>query len=88
MDHSTYFFLSFTSLFSVVNPFSATVIFTALTENNTQLEINKIAKNSVIVAFIAMIVFSLLGKSIYFFFNISVEMLRGVGGVLFFIIPV
>lgn len=56
-----------------------------LTENQTSEVSKSIAKRASIAAFLAMILFALFGKFIFSFFNVSVDGLRVVGSVLFFI---
>jgi multiple antibiotic resistance protein len=80
-----YFLISFTSLFTIVNPFGAMPFYTSLTEG-TELSFAKmIALRASLSAFCAMLFFAISGKFLFSFFNVSVDGLKVVGGVLFFI---
>lgn len=81
----SYFLYTFTSLFTVVNPFGAMPFYSSLIEGGTKEIARHIALKASITAFIAMVFFGLSGKFIFSFFNVSIDGLRVVGGVLFFI---
>lgn len=74
-----------TSLFTMINPLGAVPLFIALTESFERTEIRRVAIKASFTAFVALAIFALAGKLIFAFFGISVEGLRVVGGVLFFV---
>jgi multiple antibiotic resistance protein len=76
--------LAFTSLFTMVTPFGVIPLFTSLTKNMSTTEVRKIAGKGVMTAFIIMVVIALAGNFIFDFFHISINGLRIVGGILFF----
>ncbi|RJQ62910.1 MAG: NAAT family transporter [Stygiobacter sp.] len=78
-------FLAFTSLFTMVTPFGIIPYFTSLTKNMTHKEVQRIAFKGVLTAFIIMVLFAFAGNFIFEFFHISVNGLRIVGGILFFL---
>jgi multiple antibiotic resistance protein len=85
MDRSLIDFalLAFTSIFTMVNPFGVTPIYTTMTSTLAPDEAKRVAFKAVGTAFIILLLFSLSGKFIFDFFNISVHGLRIVGGLIF-----
>ena len=79
------FLLYFTSLFTVINPIGAVPFYTNLTEGMSESEAKKVAYQAGIAAFIALLFFAYSGQAIFNFFGISINGLRIVGGVLFFV---
>lgn len=80
-----YFLFVFTSVFTIVNPIGTMPVYAAFTESVDRRQAIRVARTAVLVAFAAMVLFALTGKLVFNFFNISVDGLRVVGGVLFFI---
>ncbi len=80
-----YFLLALTSIFTVINPFSSMPMFLDLTSDIAKKEARIFALRANISAFSAMIIFALSGNFIFQFFGISVNGLKLVGGVLFFV---
>ncbi|MCB0385037.1 MAG: MarC family protein [Bdellovibrionales bacterium] len=80
-----YFLFVFTSIFTIVNPIGTMPVYAAFTESVDRRQAVRVARTAVLVAFAAMILFALTGKLVFNFFSISVDGLRVVGGVLFFI---
>ncbi len=81
----TYFLFALTSLFTIVNPLSAMPFFTSLTQESDSEFSRLIALRAALAAFCAMLFFAISGKFVFSFFNVSVDGLKVVGGVLFFI---
>lgn len=77
--------LAFTSLFTMVTPFGVIPLFTSLTKTMKPEEVRQIAFKGVLTAFIIMVLFAFAGNFIFDFFHISVNGLRIVGGILFFL---
>jgi multiple antibiotic resistance protein len=77
--------LAFTSLFTMVTPFGVIPLFTSLTGKMEFREVHRIAFRGVLTAFIIMVLFAFAGNFIFDFFHISVNGLRIVGGILFFL---
>jgi multiple antibiotic resistance protein len=80
-----FYLLAFTSLFSMINPFSVMPVFVKYTNGYTLQRTRKLASKATLAAMIAMIFFALTGQMIFKFFSISLDSLRVVGGILFFI---
>lgn len=76
--------LAFTSLFTMVTPFGVIPLFSTITAKMPTKEVAKIAGKGVITAFIIISLFAFGGNFIFEFFHISVNGLRVVGGILFF----
>ncbi len=77
--------LTFTSLFTMMNPLGVIPVYIALTEDLPVKEARFIAFKATITAFIILIIFAFSGKFIFDFFAISVNSLKIVGGIIFFI---
>jgi len=77
--------LSFTSFFTLINPFGTMPIFMTMTAELDSDDRTKTAKKASIVAFITIVVFAYSGQVLFNFFGISVHSFRIVGGVIFFL---
>lgn len=80
-----YGLLAFTSLFTMVVPFGIIPLFSSLTSNMSNKEVQKIAFKGVLTAFVIFVLIAFAGNFIFDFFHISVNGLRIVGGILFFL---
>lgn len=76
--------LSFTSIFTMINPLGVIPVYTSMTADMSAHEAKGVAYKAVLIAFIILIVFAFSGRFIFEFFHISVNSLRVVGGVIFF----
>ena len=83
ISHAITVFLGF---FAIMNPVANTPIFLSLTEGESSQEKKKIAYLAVLIAFIIVLIFSILGKVIFELFGISLATFRITGGILVFII--
>ena len=83
-EYLTVFLLYFTSFFTLINPLGAMPIFMTMTANLTEIEKHRTAKKATVVAFITLIIFAVTGQFMFNFFGISVNSLRVVGGIIFF----
>jgi len=77
--------LYLTSLFTMINPLGAIPLYSNLTAGMTTANARKVAFQAGLTAFIALVFFAFSGQMIFSFFGISVNGLRIVGGVLFFV---
>ncbi|MGF1669110.1 MAG: MarC family NAAT transporter [Balneolaceae bacterium] len=75
-------FASFSSLFSVVNPFAAMPVFLALTDKQDHRERVRTAKKACIYMFAILTVFLFIGTYILSFFGISLAGIRIAGGLI------
>lgn len=85
MDETLEFILyAFATIFSMVNPLGVMPVYTTMTAKLPSKDARRTALKAVIVAGIVLILFALTGKFIFDFFHISINGLRIVGGVIFF----
>ncbi|MBL4910337.1 MAG: MarC family protein [Alteromonadaceae bacterium] len=82
-EHSLTIFMAF---FAIMNPIANTTVFAGLTGNMGKLEQKKIAIKSLTITFIVILLFSVLGKSIFHLFGITLPALRITGGILVFLV--
>lgn len=76
--------LSFTSLFTMINPLGVIPVYTSLTSGMSSKQASAIAFKATSTALIVLLLFTFGGNLIFDIFNISVNGLRVVGGILFF----
>jgi len=75
---------AFASLFTMVNPLGVMPVYNTMTAQLPSDEARQAAVKAVIVAGFTMVFFAFSGKFIFDFFHISVNGLRIVGGIIFF----
>lgn len=80
----TYFLLTFTSIFTLVNPLGVIPVFISYVDGAKNRDKVNIAGIASFTTLVCLILFAFSGRAIFEFFNISVNGLRVVGGVLFF----
>lgn len=76
----------FMAFFAIMNPIANTTIFLGLTGDRDKIEQRKIATKALIITFVIVLIFSVLGKSIFHLFGITLPALRITGGILVFLI--
>ncbi len=84
---NTYFdfaLLAFTSLFTMVNPLGVIPVYGSLTSSMSTTEARGVAFKAVFTALMITLIFAFTGEFLFNFFQISVNSLRVVGGVIFF----
>jgi multiple antibiotic resistance protein len=84
-DIITFGILTFTSFFTLINPFGTMPIFMTMTADLDQSHRTSTARKASIVSFITIIFFAFSGQLLFNFFGISVNSFRIVGGVIFFL---
>lgn len=77
--------ISFTSLFTMMNPLGIIPIYISLTSHLSHEEANKVAIKAVLTGMVVLITFAVAGKFIFDFFAITIHSLKIVGGIIFFI---
>ena len=83
MEHAVTVFMAF---FAIMNPIANTTVFVGLTGDKDKLEQTKIAAKSLMITFIIILLFSLLGRAIFHLFGITLPALRITGGILVFLV--
>lgn len=76
----------FLGFFAIMNPVPNTVAFVSLTHEQSKAEQKKTAFRALVLSFCIICVFSILGKSIFHLFGITLPALRITGGIIVFII--
>jgi len=87
-DYLLYFVYAFASIFVIVNPIEATLIFVTLTSGLNSQEKSRICTRSTVVAFATAILFSVAGDVVLRIFGITVDSLRVAGGILLFLVAI
>src|SRR5438477_311642 len=82
----TFGLLCFVSLFAVVEPLGLIPIFIGMTRGMAPASQRTVARRACFVAFLTLFIFALLGQLIFRFFGISVDSMKVVGGIIFFLI--
>lgn len=76
----------FLGFFAIMNPIANTAAFAGLVGSRSRTEQAKIAAKALIIAFIVITAFALLGKAIFHLFGITIDALRITGGILVFLV--
>lgn len=76
----------FLGFFAIMNPIANTAVFAGLTANSNKDEQRRIAIKALLITFIVIAVFSLLGKTLFHLFGITLPALRITGGILVFLV--
>lgn len=83
-----YFVYAFTTIFVIVNPIEATLVFVTLTTSLNSKERSHIYRRTTLVAFAIAILFTLAGDAVLRIFGITVDNLRVAGGILLFLVAI
>lgn len=76
----------FLGFFAIMNPIANTAAFAGLVGDKDKTEQVKIAARSLTITFVVILAFSLLGKTIFHLFGITLPALRITGGILVFLV--
>ncbi|PKH04795.1 MarC family protein [Moritella sp. Urea-trap-13] len=82
-EHALTVFMAF---FAIMNPIANTTVFAGLTGSMGKAKQMKVAIKSLTITFIVIVLFSILGKSIFHLFGITLPALRITGGILVFLV--
>ena len=85
-DFYTQLVTVFLGFFAIMNPIANTAAFAGLAGGKTRAEQVQIAAKALIIAFMVILAFSLLGKTIFHLFGITLPALRITGGILVFLV--
>jgi multiple antibiotic resistance protein len=83
-EYGAFALLCLTSLLAIINPLSATPMYLALTDGYTAEHRQRTIRSAVLTAFAVLLVFALLGGTIFQLFGITIHAFRIAGGVIFF----
>ena len=84
-EYWTFGLLAVTSFFTLINPLGVMPIFMTITGDLNPEQRKKTARKATIVSFFTLVAFAFSGHVLFQFFGISVNSLKIVGGVIFFI---
>ncbi|MRT91693.1 MarC family protein [Ancylomarina sp. 16SWW S1-10-2] len=84
-EYWTFGLLAVTSFFTLINPLGVMPIFMTITGDLNAEQRKKTARKATIVSFFTLVAFAFSGHVLFQFFGISVNSLKIVGGVIFFI---
>lgn len=84
--HAEHAITVFMAFFAVMNPLAVTAVFSGLTAHADVHEKRRVALRALLIAFIIILSFSLLGKMIFHLFGITLPALRITGGLLLFVV--
>ncbi|HOO54894.1 MAG TPA: NAAT family transporter [Methanothrix sp.] len=87
-SYLAYFFYAFASVFIIVNPVEATMVFISLTPGATARERARLSFRAATVAYLVALLFALTGDMVLRFFGTTVDSLRVAGGILLFIMAI
>ncbi|MFO7864182.1 MAG: MarC family protein [Salinivirgaceae bacterium] len=76
----------FTSFFTLINPLALMPVFMSMTASMTVRQRNVTALKATLISLAMLLVFAFAGQFIFKFFSISIDSLRIVGGVIFFLV--
>ncbi|MFT4590845.1 MAG: multiple antibiotic resistance protein [Gammaproteobacteria bacterium] len=76
----------FLGFFAIMNPIANTAAFAGLVGNMSRAEEIKIAAKALIITFVVIAAFALLGKGIFHVFGITISAMRIAGGILVFLV--
>ena len=84
-EYWTFGLLAVTSFFTLINPLGVMPIFMTITGDLNAEQRKKTARKATVVSFLTLVAFAFSGQLLFQFFGISVNSLKIVGGVIFFI---
>ncbi len=87
-NYLLHFVYVFSSIFVIVNPIEASMVYVSLTMGMNPLEKSHIYKRATVVAFIIAILFALAGDLVLRLFGITTDSLSVAGGVLLFLVAI
>lgn len=83
LEHGLTVFMAF---FAIMNPVANAAVFAGLTGSMERKQQTNVAVKSLLITFIIILLFALLGKSIFHIFGITLPALRIAGGILVFLV--
>ena len=79
----SFILLTFSSLFTLINPIGITPILLSMTEHESDSEYQVIIKKGIITAYIILTIFAIMGDLIFKFYGITIYAFMIAGGILF-----
>ena len=79
----SFILLTFSSLFTLINPIGITPILLSMTEDESDSEYQVIIKKGIVTAYIILTIFAIMGDLIFKFYGITIYAFMIAGGILF-----
>lgn len=79
----SFILLTFSSLFTLLNPIGIAPIILSLTKSLNNQEYNKVLRRSILFACFILLIFAFMGKLIFSFYGITIYAFKIAGGILF-----
>ena len=80
----SFFIISFSSLFALINPLGISPILLSITENLNSQEYSRAIRKGIFFATIILLLFAFMGELIFKFYGITIHAFKIAGGILFF----
>ncbi len=74
------------NLFLIVDPIGLMPLFAAITRENTRRERHRMIRKAILVAFLVLSFFAVVGKRVLDYFDVGIPAVRIAGGILLFVI--
>lgn len=84
-EYVAFALLGFTSFFTLINPLGVMPIYLTMTADLDKEMKKRTARKATVVSFIILVLFAFTGQLIFKFFGITINSLKVVGGVIFFL---
>jgi len=79
----SFFIISFSSLFALINPLGISPVLLSMTEHLNQMEYNRTIRRGIFFATIILLVFACMGEIIFKFYGLTIHAFKIAGGILF-----
>ncbi|MFE8701940.1 MarC family protein [Cytobacillus sp. FJAT-54145] len=84
-EYLAFTLLAITSFFTLINPLGVMPIYLTMTSELDKDMKKRTARKATMVSFITLVLFAITGQLIFKFFGITIDSLKVVGGVIFFL---
>jgi multiple antibiotic resistance protein len=84
-EYLAFALLGFTSFFTLINPLGVMPIYLTMTADLDKEMKKRTARKAMLVSFITLVLFAITGQLVFKFFGITIDSLKVVGGVIFFL---
>ncbi|MFT4343723.1 MAG: MarC family protein, partial [Candidatus Woesearchaeota archaeon] len=78
----TFFFIAYTSIFTIMNPFVSTSVFLSITKGDSKASKRMQARKAAITAALVLMIFGVAGNLIFSFFSITLDAFLIAGGLI------
>src|SRR3989338_682978 len=78
----TFFFIAFSSLFTIIDPFSAASVYLTISKGDSKVKRKLMAQKASITAAVVLVIFAIAGNYILNFFSITIPAFKIAGGII------